>query len=385
MNIDREYLVNTLRDLIRINSINPSLAPGGAGEAEIAAYVAEAMRRLGLGVRTHEPEPVRVSVVGTLKGTGGGRSLMLNAHMDTVGVDEMPNPFSAEVREGRVYGRGAYDMKGSLAACLAAIKALVDSGTSLGGDLLIAAVADEEYASLGTAEVVKHYHPDAAIVTEPTELAICIAHKGFVWLEVETVGRAAHGSNFAEGVDANMLMGRFLAELETLERDLRGRKGHFLVGPASLHAATLSGGTELSMYAARCKLHIERRTIPGETEAQVVAELQAIVERLSAADPMFRATLKHFFVRNSFFISPDAPIVRALEHAAASVLGKPPDMVGKSFWMDAALFSAAGIETVVLGPSGAGAHAKEEWVDLRSVEDAARILVETAAGYCQRV
>jgi len=385
MNIDREYLVNTLRDLIRINSINPSLAPGGAGEAEIAAYVAEAMRRLGLGVKTHEPQPGRMSVVGTLTGTSGGRSLMLNAHMDTVGVDEMPNPFSAEVREGRVYGRGAYDMKGSLAACLAAIKALVDSGTSLGGDLLIAAVADEEYASLGTAEVVKHYRPDAAIVTEPTELAICIAHKGFVWLEVETVGRAAHGSNFAEGVDANMLMGRFLAELESLERDLRGRKGHFLVGPASLHAATLSGGTELSMYAARCKLHIERRTIPGETEAQVVAELQAIVERLSAADPSFQATVKPFFVRNSFFVSPDVPIVRALEHAAASVLGKPPDMVGKPFWMDAALFSAAGIETVVLGPSGAGAHAKEEWVDLRSVEDTARILVETAAGYCQRV
>lgn len=385
MNIDREYLVNTLRDLVRINSINPSLTPGGPGEAEIAAYVSHAMRRLGLEVRTHEPQPDRVSVVGTLAGKGGGRSLMLNAHLDTVGVDEMPDPFSAEVRDGKMYGRGAYDMKGSLAACLAATKALVDSRASLAGDLLVAAVADEEYASLGTAEVVKHYHPDAAIVTEPTELAVCIAHKGFIWLVVETVGRAAHGSNFVEGIDANMLMGRFLAELDSLERDLRGRKGHFLVGPPSLHAATLSGGTELSMYAARCKLQIERRTIPGETEVQVVVELQDIVDRLSAADPTFQATVRPFFVRNSFFISPDAPIVRALEHAATNVLGRQPDLVGKPFWMDAALLSAAGIETVALGPSGAGAHAKEEWVDLQSVEDAARILAETAAGYCQRV
>jgi len=201
-------------------------------------------------------------------------------------------------------------------------------------------------------------------------------------LEVETVGRAAHGSNFAEGVDANMLMGRFLAELESLERDLRGRKGHFLVGPASLHAATLSGGTELSMYAARCKLHIERRTIPGETEAQVIAELQDIVDRLSTADSTFRATVRPLFARNSFFVSPEAPVVRVLERVATNVLDRQPDMVGKPFWMDAALLSAAGIETVVLGPSGAGAHAKEEWVDLRSVEDTARILVETAVKYC---
>jgi acetylornithine deacetylase len=383
LTIDRDYLTHTLADLIRINSINPSLVPGGAGEAEIAAYVADALPRIGLDAATHEPEPGRISVVGKLKGRGGGQSLMLNAHVDTVGIENMPDPFSATIRDGRMYGRGAYDMKGSLAACLTAAKALTDAGAALGGDLLVAAVADEEYASVGTADVIKHYKVDAAVVTEATELNICLAHKGFIWLEVETTGRAAHGSRFDEGIDANMRMGRFLAELDQLEKELRARKGHFLVGPPSLHAATLTGGTELSMYAARCQLQIERRTVPGETEAQVVGELQAIIDRLAAADPTFDATLKTLLVRAPFFIAPEAAIVKAVGQAASRVLSREPDYMGQPFWMDAALLSAAGVETVVIGPIGAGAHAREEWVDLQSLVHLAHILAQTAVEYCR--
>ncbi|HEX7512471.1 MAG TPA: M20/M25/M40 family metallo-hydrolase, partial [Candidatus Methylomirabilis sp.] len=208
--IDREYLVGTLADLIRINSINPSLVPGAPGEAAIATYVAHALRRLGLDVTTLESHPGRPSVVGRLRGAGGGRSLMLNAHLDTVGVDGMPDSMTPIVRNGKMHGRGAYDMKGSLAACLAAVKALVDANVALRGELVLAAVADEEYASLGTTEVARHVSVHAAIVTEPTELDLCIAHKGFVWLEVETLGRAAHCSRFFAGIDANMRMGRFL-------------------------------------------------------------------------------------------------------------------------------------------------------------------------------
>ncbi|MFQ5817707.1 MAG: ArgE/DapE family deacylase [Terriglobia bacterium] len=384
LTIDRQYLIQTLADLIRINSINPTLVLGAPGEAEIAAYVANSLRRIKLDVTTCEPQPGRVSVIGILKGSGGGRSLMLNAHMDTVGIEGMPEPFSAAIRDAKMYGRGAYDMKASLAACMAAAKALVDAGVALHGDLLVAAVADEEYASLGSADLLERYKVDGAVVTEPTELDLCLAHKGFIWLEVETSGRAAHGSRFDLGVDANLRMGRFLAALDNLEKELRARKRHPLVGPPSLHAAMLQGGTGLSTYAASCKLQIERRTIPGETQAQVRGEIKAIINRLAAADPTFEATLRCSLVRAPFEVPAEAVIVKLIAHAATRVLGRNPAHTGQTPWMDAALLAAAGVETVVMGPIGGGAHAAEEWVDLKSVEDLAHILAHTAIAYCRK-
>jgi acetylornithine deacetylase len=382
MKIDRDYLLTTLADLVRINSVNPTLAPAGPGEREIADYVAVALGALGLEVRRFEPEPGRISVTGTLRGSGGGKSLMLNAHYDTVGIDGMPEPFSAAVRDGKMYGRGSYDMKGSLAAQMAAVKSLVDSGTKPRGDVVIAAVADEEYGSIGTADLINHLRTDAAIVTEPTALQICLAHKGYLWIEVETKGRAAHGSRFEQGIDANIRMGRFLAELDTLERDLRQRPPHPLVGPPSLHAATIQGGEGLSTYAASCKLQIERRTIPGETEAQVIGELQQIISRLSAADPTFQASIRPFFVRDPFEVSKEASVVRALDRASTKILGRTPNYMGDTPWMDAALLHAAGVETVVMGPAGGGAHAAVEWVELDSVAHMAAILAEAAVDYC---
>jgi acetylornithine deacetylase len=381
--IDGAYLVETLADLTRINSINPSLVPGAPGEAEAGAYMKEALGRLGLEVTLAEATPGRPSVIGILHGTGGGRSLMLNGHLDTVGVDGMPDPFVPAIRDGRMYGRGTFDMKGSLAACLAAVKAVVDVRLSLRGDLVVAAVADEEYASIGTAEVAARVRVDGAIVTEPTDLDLCIAHKGFVWLEVETTGRAAHGSRFHEGIDANMRMGRVLAELDHLEQALRARPPHPLVGPPSLHAAILQGGTELSTYAARCTLKIERRTVPGERLGQVEAELQAILDRLSAADSTFRGGLRTLLERMPFECSPDAALVRAIQQSATARLGKPSAYVGAAYWMDTAILAGAGVEAAAIGPTGAGAHTVEEWVDLRSVEDTAAILALTAASYCQ--
>jgi len=380
--IDQDYLIRTLTDLIKIDSVNPTLAAGGAGEAEIAAFIAGKLRNLNLEVAIHEPEPGRASVVGRLPGTGGGRSLMLNGHIDTVDVAGMAAPFTPEIKDGKIYGRGAYDMKGSVAANMTAVKALVEAGVALGGDVLIAAVADEEYASLGTADVIERYSVDGAIVTEPTELNLCPAHKGFIWLEVETIGRAAHGSRFNEGIDANMRMGRFLAELERLEQSLRTQAGHPLVGPPSLHAAIIEGGSEVSVYAAHCRLQIERRTIPGESEAQVIGEIQQIIDKLAAAEPTFKAMVKPFFVRDPFEVSAEAAIVQAVDRAATTVLGQQPQHTGMPFWADAALLAAAGVETVMIGPSGAGAHAAEEWVELQSLVDLAQILAETAVEYC---
>jgi len=320
-------------------------------------------------------------VLGTLKGSGGGKSLMLNAHYDTVGVEGMDDPFSAAIRDGKMFGRGAYDMKASLAAQIAAVKSLIDSGVRLKGDVVIAAVADEEYGSIGTMDVIQHIKTDAAIVTEPTAVRICLAHKGYLWIEVETQGRAAHGSRFEQGIDANVRMGRFLAELDKLEQDLRGRKPHPLVGPPSLHAAMIHGGDGLSTYAASCKLQIERRTIPGESEAQAVGELQAIVDRLSS-DPTFHAAIRPYFVRDPFEVPRDAAIVRALDRASTKILGCAPNYIGDTPWMDAALLQAAGIETVVMGPAGGGAHAAVEWVEMESVAQMAAILAEAAIEYC---
>ena len=380
--IDRDYLISTLTDLVRIDSVNSSLVPGGAGESRIAAHVAEKMRALGMVVTTLEATRGRPSVVGRVPGSGGGRSLMLNAHLDTVGIEGMAGALAPTIRDGRLYGRGAYDMKGSLAACLAAVKALVDAKADVRGDLVLAAVADEEYASLGTAEVAREVPVHAAIVTEPTELDLCIAHKGFVWLEVETVGKAAHGSRFFEGIDANMRMGRFLGRLDRLEQELRTRPPHPLVGPPSLHAPTLHGGSELSTYAASCRLGIERRTVPGETEAGVRAEIETLIEQTRAADPSFQASVRCLLARNAFEVPPDAPIVSAVRAVATRHLGRSPALIGKPFWMDSAILADAGVETVVIGPIGGGAHTSEEWVDLQSLERLAVILADATLAYC---
>ncbi len=382
MKIDEAYTQATLARLVQINSINPTLAPGAPGEGEIARFIAASLESIGLAAQILEPEPGRTSVLGRLTGTGGGRSLMLNAHCDTVDVPGMAEPFSGAIRDGKLYGRGAYDMKGSLAACMAAAKALVDSGTRLRGDLLIAAVADEEYGSLGTRDLIGRVKVDGAIVTEPTALEVCLAHKGYLWIEVEITGRAAHGSKFEQGIDANMKMGAFLGRLGELERGLRARPPHPLVGPPSLHAAMLSGGSGLSTYAASSKVQIERRTIPGETEAQAVAEIQAIVDALAAEDPAFHAAVRPFFVRNPFEVSPGARIVQAVDRAATKVRGRAPAHFGDTPWMDAALLQEAGIETVVCGAAGGGAHADVEWVEIDSVIQLAEILAEAALDYC---
>jgi acetylornithine deacetylase len=380
--IDREYTRETLVRLVQINSINPTLAPGAPGEREIANFIAASLISVGLETGILEPEPGRTTVLGRLRGTGGGRSLMFNAHCDTVDVPGMAEPFSGALRDGRVYGRGSFDMKGSLAAGMAAAKALVDGGVRLRGDVLVAAVADEEYGSLGTSDLIRHVRVDGAIVTEPTALEICLAHKGYLWIEVTVTGRAAHGSKFEWGIDANMKMGQVLARLGALERELRTRPPHPLVGPPSLHAATLRGGSGLSTYAASSVVEIERRTVPGESESQAVGEIQAIVDDLSAEDPDFHAAIRPFFVRNPFEVAPDAAIVQAVDRAAAKVRGRPAAHIGDTPWMDAALLQEAGVETVVCGAAGAGAHADVEWVDLESVVHLARILAETAVEYC---
>jgi acetylornithine deacetylase len=369
-----------LRQLVAIDSINPDLVPGGAGEEKIARFVAEWFERAGLEVVWDEAAPGRPNVIGIARGTGDGRSLLLNAHMDTVGVVGMERPHDPYVRDNRLYGRGAYDMKGGLAAIMAAGLAAKKRG--LRGDVIVTAVADEEYASIGTSSIVKHWRADAAIVTEPTELNICTAHKGFAWLEVETEGVAAHGSRPDLGVDAIVKMGKVLVGLEELDRSLRAAPSHRLLGSGSVHASLIQGGQDLSSYPKHCFLSVERRTVPGETLQKVESELPRIFERISATDSTFKARVKTSMVREPFEVSLDEPIVRTVQSKATAILGREPGEIGQTGWMDSALLSAAGIPTVVFGPGGEGAHAVVEWSNLEHVERCAEILAAVAEEFC---
>jgi acetylornithine deacetylase len=372
-----EAVERLVAELVAIDSVNPALVPGGAGEEEVAAFVARWLTEAGLEVEVVQAGIGRPSVVGAARGRGGGRSLMLCGHIDTVGVDGMREPHVPHVRDGRLYGRGGYDMKAGVAACMLAAAAVVGAG--LAGDVIVAAVADEEHASVGVQAVLERFRADACVVAEPTGLEIVVAHKGFAWWEIEAIGRAAHGSRPDIGVDAIAALGPVLVGVSELERSLAAR-GHELLGSGSVHASLIAGGQELSSYPDRCVLGIERRTLPGETAEQLDAELAALVDEPDAgrAELRGRTTL----VRAPFAVDPSEPIVALLRERATAHLGREPRLQGHSAWMDAAFTSAAGIPTVVFGPAGAGAHEIEEWVDLASVRDCAEVLRATAFAFC---
>ena len=369
-----------LRQLVAINSINPDLVADGPGEGDIARFVATWLGAAGLEVTLDEPKAGRPNVVAIARGSGGGRSLLLNAHSDTVGVAFMERPHEPVIEGDRLYGRGAYDMKGGLASIMVA--AARAKKLKLRGDVILTAVSDEEFASIGTSSIVKQYHADAAIVTEPTELDVCVAHKGFAWLEVETMGTAAHGSLPELGVDAIVKMAKVLNSLEALDHTLRASPSHPLLKSGSVHASLIEGGQELSTYPDHCSLRIERRTIPGETQERVEAEIQRIFDRIAASDPAFKATLHTILVRDPFEVHEDEYIVQLVRNQARGVLGSEPAMTSGTGWMDAALLAAAGIPTVVFGPGGAGAHAVVEWADLEQVELCAEILLKVIEEFC---
>ena len=302
---------------------------------------------------------------------------MLCGHIDTVGVEGMAAPFDPVERDGRIYGRGSQDMKGGVAAMIDAARQVAEEGFPA-GRLVVAAVVDEEYASLGADALVTRWRADGAVVTEPTDMQIAIGHKGFAWYQVETRGRAAHGSRPREGRDAIVRMGRVLAELEKLDRRLQSRPAHPLLGTASLHASTIEGGRELSSYPDWCGLKLERRTISSEAESAVTGELEAILEMLRAADADFDATLTPLFARPAYEVAPDHALPRALGKAAGTT--RPP--VGMSFWTDAAVLGSAGIPSVLFGPGGAGLHSIEEYVEIDDVLRCRDALAALARGWC---
>jgi len=380
--IDREYLEKTLQEMVKINSVNPGLAADGPGEREMAHYLGDRMRELGMDVSLYEIAPKYWNAVGLLKGAGQGKTLMLTGHMDTVGIGGMTDAFSAEIRDGKLYGRGSLDMKAGLAAILAAVKALRKAGIRPAGDVYVAGAADEEYLSKGSEQLAAAYHADGVVVAESTGLGIVRAHKGFIWFEVTTTGRAAHGSDYENGVDAILAMGRFLAELEQLITKQQSLPPAPLLGPPSLHASLIKGGTELSTYPPSCSVTLEWRTIPGQTEDQLRGKLQGIIDRLHAQDERFAAEVKTLFTRHPFEVAEDAPVVQCVREQAQKVLGQAPDFYGMGGWADTSLFERAGMQALMFGADGSGAHADVEYVGLDSVYQTAQIFAEVILDFC---
>ncbi len=396
-----DSVLDLLGRLVAIPSVNPTLAPEeGTGEAEIAAFACRWLTERGVRAWLEEAAPGRpnaVAVVGDA-GAGAGPALVLCAHIDTVSTAGMTiPPFEPRREGGRLYGRGSYDMKCGAAAAMSAAAALARE--RLPGSVWLALVADEEVASQGAADFLRRDRGrerpfDACIVTEPSEGRLLLAHKGFVWAEVTTHGRAAHGSRWDLGVSAIARMAAIVAALERFDREELRRRTHPLLGPASLHAATIEGGVGISTYAPSCRLRIERRTLPGETPELVLAELTELVSRADAewerqrgpgaepAPPVEPTEVTLTLARPPLTCDRDTPIARAVRAAAAAVQGAEPEESGAAYWMDAALFAAAGIPTVDYGPAGAGAHEAVEWADADSVVTTARVLAEAARRFC---
>jgi acetylornithine deacetylase len=360
-----------LTRLVEIDSVNPSLVPGAAGEREIAAFVAAWAKDCGLAVEVLERTPGRPSVlVRTTRGRSG-RRLMLCGHLDTVGFGETSKSY---VDGDRLYGRGAYDMKAGLAAALIACRdANVDS---LAGEVVVACVADEEYASVGVQEALTVLSADAAIVCEPTESTVAVAHKGFVWTEIEVVGQAAHGSRPHLGVDAIMRTGPVLVALDRLNAALRGRE-HPRLGPGTLHASLISGGREESTVPDRCVLTIERRTLPGESVADVERDVAELLASCRAEDDSLVASARTTLSREPFETAEDSPIVSVLAEVSGA------EITGVSYWADSAFIAAAGIPTVLFGPAGDGAHAAVEWVSISHTVRCAETLTAAALRFCR--
>ena len=373
----RADAVALTKALVASDSQNPSLVSGGAGEAAVARMLADVLREWGFRVELQEVAPGRPNVIARI-GRRGARSIMFNGHLDVVGVAGMTHaPFDPVEKDGRLYGRGSADMKAGIAAMCAAAARAADAG--LAGEIVIAAVCDEEFTSIGTRALIERgVRADAAIVTEPTQLAIMPAHKGFVWIDAKFVGRAAHGSRYDIGIDAIKHAGLFLSELDRYESTTLSGRGHPLLGRPSVHAAAISGGSGMSSYPDLCELSIERRTIPGETTDQIRLEIEELLDRVKLADEKFNGSIEVTMEQQPSDVPASAPIVRALSQSLANS-GVRETIAGMTAWTDAALLNAAGIPAICFGPGDIGlAHAAEEFVPVKEIESATRVLTDLA-------
>ena len=365
-------IVDVLRKLVEIDSVNLTLSDG-PGEIEIAEFIARYLDNLRLNTEIQTIDPQRANVVAVIPGKKQKHGLLLNGHLDTVGVEGMSNPFDLKKDGDRLSGRGAYDMKGSLAIMLLIAEKYSKQPPPI--DILLTFTADEEDKSRGMEYIVQKWlpslirRPSGAIFLEPTELEIGICHKGFTWYEIDVIGKAAHGSRPSEGIDAILPLQAALAELKKIEMELSRRQNDPLLGPATLHASLVRGGSELSMIPARSKLQWERRTLPEESPERLKNEFKRVIAAVANFQGQHQVSGRESFVRQAYRVPEDADIVKKLKAASPN-----SQFTGLSFWADSALSGLAGIPSVLFGPVGHGAHAVDEWVSLKSLVEVYNVL-----------
>lgn len=381
-------VVGLTQALTRIDSSNSSLSVSkGAGESEIAEYIAAWFAHRDIEHHRVETVPGRPSIVGVLRGCGGGASLMFNGHTDTVSLSSYEGDALSGAlaeRNGRqvVLGRGTIDMKGGLAAALAAVASVKASGQTLRGDVIVTAVSDEEDASQGTRDVIAAgWRADAAVVAEPTMGEIITAHKGFVWIEVDILGVAAHGSDPTQGRDAILSAGWFLRALEEYQARLPVDE---MLGQASLHCGLIQGGEEPSSYPSKCTVTVEFRTVPCQTEMSIVYDLKTLLEDIARQKPDFHyAEPRVTMSRPTHKLSAEHPLVQTAAASATAISGHRPAVVSVPFWCDASLLGQAGIPSIVYGPKGEGLHSKEEFADVESLQEQTRIFEQMIVEMCR--
>jgi len=378
--IDREWMFQVLHEMILIRSENPFDDPPREGyrEKEMAAYLAGHLSALGMRVETRDVRPGRPNVFGFLNGRQGQTTLMLAGHMDTARTTGYPKAYDVKVESGKMYGRGACDMKAALAAYLGVIKALRETGTRLNGHLIVCGIVDEEYQMLGSKAIGQGGRmADQGIIGEPTHLRVCPANKGRVSTKIITRGRAAHSSVPEKGVNAIDKMSKVIQAFMDYNPELLGRTPHPLCGHGRFTPGVIHGGVQVNMVPDYCELEVDRRSLPGESRESVYAEFHERIQRAAAGDPDF----VYEITEPTWLIAPNdisagEPVVAALRAAHQGIFGRDPGLEAFVAGSDAPYM---GFPTVICGPGSiVQAHTTCEFVDLQDVADAARVYLHAA-------
>lgn len=383
--IGEKKVINLLGELIRINSINPLKDDKSTGEREIAFFISDYLNGIDINNKLLPVTENRFNVIGVIEGDGNGNNLVLEAHMDTVGIKNMKiPPFLPTVKDGKIYGRGACDDKGSLASMILAMEILKERKVSLKGNLYLAAVIDEEHTQMGVSHLLEQDHRfDASIVGEPTNLDIVIAHQGCLRWDIVTRGLSAHSSEPEKGENAIYYMNEVIDMIRrNIIPNLQNKK-HPLVGSPSLSINIIGGGSQSNIIPNKCSITLDRRMIPGEDSKEILDEIDMNIAKLLDKSPLLRIERHKPFIESpTMELEENEEIVKLLSECLFEYNLTESKIKGAKYGTDASVFKKNGIPAVVFGPGDiAQAHAEDEWINIEQVIKAAEIIACTAFKY----